>query len=820
MKAQVLIALIVLFVFGCANEEKTSTPLLSYVPENASILIKINNMASFKEGLTENDFLSEVKTSKIYTSVFEKIEHLDYLKPESESILAFSELEKGNFEFIFIADESPTLFDIDSLELKVIESTAYEGQNIDTFQIDESVFYNLKTDQKIIISSSQILLENLVKNLGQSIIPSVLERLYATANKARPASIFLNLDKGNGALLPFLKEHSKTSTSDFSDWVSLDLSIGHDYMQLSGLSVANDSIKNYINLFRDTNPLTNTTPSFAPIHADAILSYTFDDYSIFAKNQQKYLDRSTPMDSLFTTVEEIGFIYLNGQKAIIMNSYGSEIITEYLAGIKTGTFTYQGNEILELGTTDFLKNSLYPIINEYKANYCAIIENAFVFTEQKEILQTIISNYKNGTTFDKSAAYIAAKESLASESTLLFVSNSKGIEKILKDDFTEELYQDFKKSKVSKYAFGIQVVADEDFFHTNTVIQKIEKKTRTRSVSPLFSVQLENAVATDPQFIRNHRTNKKEIVVQDQANILYLISTEGDILWKKQLKGSIQGKIEQVDIYKNGRLQLAFTTDNQFLILDRNGKEVGPFTISYEGGNLNPLAVFDYDGKKNYRFVVSQGEKIFMYNSKGSIVGGYKYTRAEKAIVGVAKHFRVSGKDYLVFKLEDGSLKVLNRVGTVRTRVSEKIDFSENEVFLYKNKFTITDTKGTLHQIDQKGKITKINFNLNKDHGLDATNNSLIVMNDNILNIRGRKVELDLGVYSKPTIFYRYNKIYVSVTDIQNQKVYLFDSQTKPIPNFPVFGTSMIDLDDINNDRQLELVVKDRENSILVYRIN
>ncbi|MFK5971923.1 MAG: ribonuclease HII [Flavobacteriaceae bacterium] len=820
MRFRVLIALIVLFVFGCTNDKKTSTPLLNYVPENTSILIKINDMASFTNGLMENDFLSKVKTSNIYTSVFEKIELLNFLNPESESILAFPELGKGDFEFIFIADEAPGLFDIDSLEIKVIESRPYEGQNIDTYQIDKAVFYTIETNQKIIISSSLILLENLVRNLGKPNVSSVLERLYTTANKARPASIFLNLDKSNGALLSFLKDSSKVSASDFSDWVSLDLNLGHDYIQMRGVSVANDSLKNYLNLFRNTNPLTNTTPSFAPVHADAILSYSFDNYNVFAKNQQKYLDQSTPRNSLFTTVEEIGFIYLNGQKIIVINSYGSETISEYLTGIKTGAFTYQGNEILELGTTDFLKNSLYPIIKEYKANYCAIIENAFVFSEQKEILQTIISNYKKGTTFDKSAAYMAIKESLASESTLLFISNSKGIENILKDNFTKELYTDFKKSKISKYAFGIQVVADKDFFHTNTIIQKIEKKTRTRNVSTLFSVQLENAVATNPQFIHNHRTNKKEIIVQDQANILYLISTEGKILWKKQLKSHIQGKIEQVDIYKNGRLQLAFTTDNQFLILDRNGKEVGPFTISYEGGNLNPLAVFDYDKKKNYRFVVSQGQKIFMYNSKGSIVDGYKYTRAEKAIVGVAKHYRIGRKDYLIFKLEDGSLKVLNRVGTVRTKVSEKIDFSENEIFLYKNKFTITDTKGTLHQIDQKGRITKINFNLNKDHGIDATSNSLVVMNDNILNIKGRKVELDLGVYTKPSIFYRYNKIYVSVTDIQNQKVYLFDSQAKPIPNFPVFGTSIVNLDDINNDRQLELVVKDQENSIRIYQIN
>ena len=93
-------------------------------------------------------------------------------------------------------------------------------------------------------------------------------------------------------------------------------------------------------------------------------------------------------------------------------------------------------------------------------------------------------------------------------------------------------------------------------------------------------------------------------------------------------------------------------------------------------------------------------------------------------------------------------------------------------------------------------------------------------MNDNILSIKGKKVELELGVYTKPKIFYIYDKIYVSVTDIQNQKIYLFDSQAEPIPNFPVFGSSLIDLIDMENDKKLELVAKDQENSLIVYKMN
>ena len=165
-------------------------------------------------------------------------------------------------------------------------------------------------------------------------------------------------------------------------------------------------------------------------------------------------------------------------------------------------------------------------------------------------------------------------------------------------------------------------------------------------------------------------------------------------------------------------------------------------------------------------------------------------------------------------------MKIRHRAGQDRIKVSQKIDFSNNEVFLYKNKFSVTDKKGILYQVASNGKLTTTNFNLSADHGMFATSKTLALMNDNELSIKGKKVALELGVYTAPKIFYIYDKIYVSVTDLQSQKIYLFDSQARPMANFPVFGSSPIDLADIDNDRKLELVAKDQENSLIVYKLN
>jgi hypothetical protein len=437
-----------------------------------------------------------------------------------------------------------------------------------------------------------------------------------------------------------------------------------------------------------------------------------------------------------------------------------------------------------------------------------------------DAFQSVISNFKSGTTFEKSPLYLNSKDYLTVESSSLTLSNLNGFQTNLNEHGYSKLSDEIEDIRLNDYLFGSQIVADDGFYHTNYFIRKNSKTISKTGVSSLFKVQLDTDILVTPQFVINHRTKKKEIVVQDQDNILYLISTKGKILWEKQLESAIQGKIHQVDIYKNGKLQLAFTTNNRFFILDRNGKEVEPFTFKYEGGNLNPLAVFDYEGKKNYRFVVTQNNKVYMYNPKGKIVSGFTYTKAEDNIVGAPQHFRIGQRDYLVFKLANNRLKILNRVGKERVKVNEKIAFSENDVKVYKNQFTLSSDKGILYHIATNGKIQKKDLKLNADHGIDATSRTLAIINDNILSIRDKKVSLELGVYSKPTIFYLNDKIYVSVTDIQNQKSYLFDSQAKPIPDFPIFGTSIIDMTDMDNDKKPELVIKDQANSLVVYKLH
>jgi len=819
MKFKILFVFVCL-LFSCTQEKKVTPPLTNYIPENAAFIFKINEFSTFKKELTNSNLISELKKTNLYTSLVNKIKALALLNTTSKSLLVFSKQGDFSYEFSFITDASDDLFRIENASNKTIETITSNNKSIKAYKIDASNFYSTIIDEKIIISSSSLVLENYLKNNKNRSTDPTLKKLLTVGNSTKSNSVFINTKNCDSLISSLLKENNLITASFYTDWISLDIKTAENYIYFNGITVAADTTKSYIDLFKNTTPLVNTTPKYAPINTDVLLSYTFDDYRVFSKNQQIYLAREKPLDSIFNTVEEIGLLYIDNKEAVLLNTYGSETIANYLNSHQKNSFYYQGNEITELTNTTFLNDYFNPIIKEFSSNYYTIIENAFIFSADKQNLQTIISNYKNSTTYNTSPFYKIAKEVLANESSILCIANSDGIETVLNKKFSDSISKDYKRINLPNYVFASQIISDQNIHHTNTVIKKIEKEVKNNFISPLHSIQLEDEIVTNPQFVVNHLTKKREIIVQDNANNLYLISTEGKILWKKQLSGRLQGKVTQVDLQKNGKLQLAFTTDSEFLILDRNGKKMPFFNKIYNSGNLNELAVFDYENRKNYRFVVTQGTKIFMYNNKAEIVAGFTYTSSKNPVIEAPKHFRIKNKDYVVFKHENNDLKILSRTGTSRIKVENKIDFSDNSIKLYQNKFTITDKKGVLHQIDEKGEIVTKNLNLNKYHGFDATSKTLVYIDENVLSIKGKKIELDLGLYSKPKIFYLYNKIYVSITDIQNQKIYLFDSNANPISNFPVFGTSVIDLEDIDNDKKLEFVTKDTDDSLIIYKIN
>ncbi|WP_300024242.1 ribonuclease HII [uncultured Maribacter sp.] len=816
MRFTYLSVIILLLSISCTSKKESKNSILDLIPGNAALILRINDFETLNSELSTNEIYSSIKLEKPFVDIKKILSPLHYFSNKTNGLITLS-ADSTKIDFTYITTDSLNHINFDSITNKSIETQSFKDYNITKYIIEKDTFYSTLVEEHAVLYSSKLLLENLLNSIDSSIKNESLDKFYNISDNEKVANIWINLEKGELLFKKLLFDNQ--NITNFTSWISLDLTLNDSELLLNGIAASDTDSTQFLNLFNGTKPIENDTWNIVPRNINQVTSYGLDDFKKYSHNKQLHDESKSDLDSLLNTVEEIVITEYEDESVLFLKTYGTATLLDYINEEKIAAEEFSSNEIWELKPNIKIFEPLSPLIGEQSFKYSSIIENTFVFSQTQGTLETVITKIKTGDTFNKTTLYKNAENKLTSSSSILSISNYEGFVGYLNKSVSSALANSFKKSKLNDYLFGQQIIADANFFHINFLINKVTKVEEQNSVTSAFEVQFDTDLSSLPQFVTNHGSGKKEIIVQDQENNLYLISSSGKILWKKQLNGSVQGKIEQIDLFKNGKLQFAFTTNNEFLILDRNGNEVAPFTKNYSGGNLNPLAVFDYDGRKNYRFVVTQGKKVFMYNSKGEIVKGFTYDTAEATILDAPQHFRIGKKDYLVFKLDNGKLKIINRVGKTRVNVKGNYSFSDNKIRLYQNKFTFTTLDGILYQIDSQGKISSSNLNLSKDHGMDATSRTLAIMNDNILQIRNKKIELELGVYSKPSIFYLNDKIYVSVTDIQNQKIYLFDSQAKPIPNFPVFGNSVIDMADINLNQKVEFVYQNQNNSIEVLKI-
>lgn len=805
---------IVFFILlvSCNTNSNKNASEYDFIPEEASIIVIINDTESLETNLKNNGFINGLSKSSMYKNASKKLNHLALINTEHPIIISFLNDKNDSLQFTITTKQVPNIFETDSLSNHKIETLQIANTTAKKITFNNQVLYTTFKDSIAIGSSSKKLLEAAITKKTKN---ETRLKVINTLDNSKSVSVVLN--DTNGSLVRSIFNSEVLQFKDFSDYTSFDAVISQDEILFNGITKAADSSKKLINIFKNTIPQVNELAKIAPNNCDGFLSFTFNNFKTFKTNLDTFNKKqdSTTLTPLFDNIIEVGTIYLGENQAVVLNSIDVISTKENLLSEQNIIETYRQVPIHDFSKPEVFNNVFYPLINNSETNYYCTIDQFFIFAKNTEALENIIANYQNKTTLSDREYYTNITNNLSTESSILQVINNNKLKDLIDLNLDVSLNNNFEDYKVS----ALQFVYDSHYAHLHGAIKKNKIKAEANAVTELLNIKLDADLLNNPQFVTNHRTKQKEIVIQDINNKLYLISNNGNIIWKKQLDGPVLGKIEQIDSYKNGRLQLVFATPNSVYLLDRTGKDVSGYPLKFNDKITQPLSVFDYDKTKNYRLFVTQGPSVLLYNAQGKTVKGFQFKLAKNTINHQPQHIRIGNKDYILIKT-DKTLHILNRRGQTRVKVLKDLEFSNKAVFNYNNTFTTTTRDGKIVSIDQKGNVTTKPVDLTKNHHITTTTKTLVSQNENILNIKSKRLELDLGNYSPVKIFYIKDKIYVSVTDLQAQKVLLFDSQAKPIENFPVYGNSAIELDNIDKDDSLKFITKGDTNSILLYEIN
>ena len=791
----------ILFI-ACNNDSKKNKST-DFISESASIVFSVNNIEGFTSNLSNNSFLNSFKNTNTYNQ-YKTLNVLKNIKTKHPIYIGIE--NDSTFTFSFSTKYTDSLIKTDSVNIKNI---SFNKIDFTQLSLDKSILYTTKIDSIIIGSNNKTLLYNLATSKSKA---KHFQNSIAIQDKSAAFSVIIN--ENSTIKTPFFNQ--KLTLNSFTNYISLDADVSQDQIILNGITKGTDSTKSLINVFKNTNAQSNAIANIAPSNSNGFLSITYKNYLTFNKNLNTFNHtKDTLVNPLLKHSIEFGEVYFNDSNLFIINSEDIIATKEALLNQQNIAEDYRNVTIYNYNNPNIFNDSLSPfIINVTANNYC-ILDQFVVFGNSTEALENVIANYQNQTTFSSREYYKNVVSKVSTDASILQALTPESLSHTFQQNLNSAKDFNFKDYKTSV----LQFIYDRDFAHVNAVINKAKQNYRDQTISEVFNISLENEILNNPQFVTNHQSKQKEIIAQDINNKLYLISNNGKIIWTKQIDEAILGRVNQIDMYKNGRLQLAFATKNHIYILDRNGKDVDNFPLKFKDEITQPLAVFDYDKRKKYRLFVTQNNSVLVYDIKGKPVKGFDFNKTKSPILTTPKHIRIGTKDYIVIKTEN-KLHIVSRRGKTRVTPKTSLTFSNQPVFEYKNGFTTTTKDGKLVLISTNGSVQILNTNLKPNHSIVSTTQTMVTQSDNLLNIKDKTLELDLANYTNANLFYINNKIYISITDTQNQKVLLYDSNAELLKNFPVYGTSAIDLDQIDKDNKLEFVTKGDKNNILVYKIN
>jgi len=759
-----------LIFWSCNIIENKPQGIENFIPDKSSIIIKINNLGKFKSHIINNEVLVKISQLDLKYNFKSQFNLINDFNDDSELLICLSEKNK-EYVFTIITKDSSREHKLYHKLVNGINIYSNSSENIDNIKVRVNDEYN-KYDKIFNEDSSfSVILNN---NLSKEFVDAAFD-------------------------------------SDFKNYknsIAFGVNLFNNKILLNGLSFIDDSIKASNNVFQGSTRGQLKNYQIVPKNSSNLKSFKFNNS---LKNRSLNIENEDEYTKILNeNLSEVSRLVINDDEVFIIRSNDIKLFINYLSRNQNTNSAYRGFNIYS--NTNLKINPFNSLVNFKNKKKILIFKNQIVFSDNEDVLKNIVNENLNGNTLMKNENF---------NNSLSEISNYSNLNN---NYFSGSNYNFFKELNIlntsndfSENCF--QLVQENGIIHFNAVISKPLSTNENSSLTKQFDVKINEEILMNPHFVKNYVTKKLDIVVQDVKNNLYLISNEGKVVWKKNIEQPILGKISQIDLYKNGRLQLIFNTKNKIYVFDSSGNQVSPFPKNFKDPITLPISVFDYDKNKNYRILVTQGTELLMYDKKGKKVNGFKYLESSDQITSTAKHFRILNKDFIVFKT-GSKLKILNRRGKERIKVKDEIDFSEQGIFELNNKITASTNGQKIIQIAVNGDFSSTKLNNSKNLRLNIYKNNTLILDENKLKLNSKSIDIPFSNYNTPSLVEINNNLLISLFDIQNNKSYLFDNNLKILSSFPIYSLIPAEIGDMNSDKKIEIIISNKNKTISSYTIN
>ena len=879
------------------NTERT----LDSVPVNSPLVLKINSASKLIDVLRDKiDYRSELETFESISSIFNFFNFADTAALfasgtvsdllKSPIYISFRKIGKNSFEWSlhFAVQNQAHQNELQSwIDRHQSNQRIYTGFSIYDISLthpkSSHLFVTLQNGI-LTVSPSPLMVEASIRQqqTGNSLKSNEqFVKLSKTTNPGAIGSLFINFSLLPEFSEPFFSSDSKSNAAFFgriSSWGAIDLHLKNDKLTLNGFLSESES-SNFISLFENVKPRKPTLAEVLPSDIKLFLSYNYSDNIQFIKNLSQYILNSE--NSVRFETENQRFKNATGQSFIdaFFNLIDGEFAMAFsnfnASNPKEGRFLifrtkgqvstlpmlqnmqkYFGISTSPVENYKVDESTSFPIYRGFPNNlaqqvlqhlfpdtpmqYFSFYRNYLIFGDSRKSLHSFLYNNVLNRTMQSHPYFSSYMENFAYEENLFLFAEIPHLYSFIGPSLNPGLFHPTKeqnKELFNFYGAGLQISHSAGLNYITACADYTPH--RDKEPRTIWQSRLDSTVIMKPALVENHYTHEKEIMVQDQANNLYLINNMGRILWKKPLDGPIKSEIFQIDYYRNNKLQYLFNTEKKLFLLDRNGNHVARYPYTLPAKATNGLSVFDYDDTRNYRiFLALSDRKVYLFDKTGARIPGWNITRTEGTVMQPVQFFRTSGKDYIVFSDQYRNY-IMDRRGNIR--VTPDKGFTRNYLSPFYLEYPNSD-KSALITTTSDGSIAKIFLPSGKTSLVQKTkvensqhfltvlheNNPQYIMvtpeemkiyNTSFKAVVDKKFDHPIKVY---TDIYKFSSSdhKIGLVSQSGSKIYLFNSDGSLYKGFPLKGTTRFSVGFLKSSAyRFNLITGGENNFIYNYRV-
>ncbi|QZE13791.1 hypothetical protein K4L44_14685 [Halosquirtibacter laminarini] len=776
-----------------------------------------------------------------------------------------------------------------------LEKSRYNGYPIWTLVDDQDneILYISFNHGLFIFSDHGIFLEQMIRQLIREDHTNEMSFApFTSSNKHHDIQIFFNHKNTNTLFsLAFCGPFQKglLRTKNFAHVTKLQTKIGNNSIHFEGTSIAEANQRDLISILDGQKPQRSLMLRYLPATTSYISTVRISDKSMFDENYKRYLIKNRLYDRLLLKQAVVKKKYGFGPYEIFKKVLGHEFGVLYTQSNqldmsqnrffwmdvedveKTKMLLHQISKKIQKigGRKDFkIEPTVYTLLSGKKVSvyrspdsqfgghvlgylfgsvdtkYYSFYKNSILFASSPDALVCLMEECHTSEKLIDTETYRTYVNSVDNYSNFSLFMRPRKFIPFWKNNIHKGTYNSLKRNDKTLMKFtsmGWTISCSHGAVHHEGTLNFDPEY--CDEPSKIWSTKLDTTFNGKLFSVSDHRVkNDYRILAQDVENSMYMLSSSGETIWKKRLDGPILGKVQMVDLYRNGKVQYLFNSKDKVYLIDVNGADIENFPISLKIPASSGLTLVDYDrGVKKRIFVPTVQPSISVYSLKGRSVEGWVTQPLSSNIVGPVQHFEVAKKDYIVYSDREKTYLV-DRRGRIRNdaifyfpRSPRNKFFLENDIQNLSTHLVTSDKYGKLYRLFFDGSVRSMDIKqcasnhrfIKSDINLDGAmeylylelNEVSFISEKGVCTIR-QKIKLSSNNIVK-IVNFSPNSLKLGILDLERRKIHLLNQDGTELTGFPLMGMMNFVVGKHGpKNMSLDIVSSDGNGNIFKYEVN